>query len=950
MEHGWMPAVVPGTVLTNLVRNGTYHDPNIGATNLHIPDVYHAGRCFYTYWFSTNFSLPLNATAGQRARLTFRGINYSARVFVNGREVALAEPKGMFLRRRVDITEQLAAGHAGPQGLREALESQNATLAVLVAPPDNVGDVDMGGQGGDHLIARDVTALFTEGWDWMQPVRDRDTGIFDSVELKVTGPVALEDPHVAADQLTGLVPGSPAAASARLRTAVTLINAGSATLRGVLFASVAEAPHSGLREGAEPDAQQAGPPLLQWREDVVVPPGSTLHTLRPQLLASPRVWWPLHLGDQALYQLTLRLELEGGTASDSVAARFGVREIRSEIDPVLNGHVFHVNGQRVFIRGGNWIATDWMLRWSVARYRTEVRMHAEAGLNMIRIWGGAAVARDAFYVACDEAGVLVWQEFWIAGDTHGRGNTTNSPISNASWPLDHRLFVASAADTIRRLRNHACLALWCGGNEQVPAPDLNAVLRKLLPTAPGNWLDDTPSDGASSLLDNLQALDATRSYVPGSLWAGLANGRGNFTDGPYEIQEPERFFRPDFYNYSFNPELGSVGVPEADTMRIMFLDPGDAEPPSFHTLTGQDSADAEEVPNPAWVNHTFMPYGQPNRTRNDLKLHPYTRNQIWLYSQPGNLQEYCDAAQIVNYVQYRALLEGWASGMWLRYSGMVIWKTQNPWAGLRGQLYDWLLAQTGGFYGARAACETTHVQLNLHTLQAEVVNQALAAQRNLTMEVAAFAANVTAVPAQNATQGALNRAAATQRFTLAEAPPASVTNVSGWGWDPLAQPGASNATAAASGTVWFVFLWLRRADGSLLSRNAYWLPQRPDGDFRSLSAWGSAWPATVAATAASGVACGSSRCNATVSLNNTSPAVVAFWIKLALVDECGDGCAPTRVLPAFYSDNFLTLAPREVVAVALDWSAPLRNTTRLQVSGWNVGPQTLALQAAVAAQ
>ena len=56
--------------------------------------------------------------------------------------------------------------------------------------------------------------------------------------------------------------------------------------------------------------------------------------------------------------------------------------------------------------------------------------------------------------------------------------------------------------------------------------------------------------------------------------------------------------------------------------------------------------------------------------------------------------------------------------MWTRYSGMLIWKTANPWAGLRGQLYDWLLAQTGGLYGARAACEPLHVQLNLHTLQA----------------------------------------------------------------------------------------------------------------------------------------------------------------------------------------------------------------------------------------
>ncbi len=67
-------------VLTTLVSNGTFGDPNIGATNLHIPDVFHAGRCFYTYWFTTNFTLPANATAGgRRARLTFLGINYSAR-------------------------------------------------------------------------------------------------------------------------------------------------------------------------------------------------------------------------------------------------------------------------------------------------------------------------------------------------------------------------------------------------------------------------------------------------------------------------------------------------------------------------------------------------------------------------------------------------------------------------------------------------------------------------------------------------------------------------------------------------------------------------------------------------------------------------------------------------------------------------------------------------------
>lgn len=65
----------------------------------------------------------------------------------------------------------------------------------------------------------------------------------------------------------------------------------------------------------------------------------------------------------------------------------------------------------------------------------------------------------------------------------------------------------------------------------------------------------------------------------------------------------------------------------------------------------------------------------------------------------------------------RALLEGWSSLMWQRFSGVLIWKTQNPWAGLRGQLYDWLLAPTGGYYGVMLACEAVHVQLNLHSCQ-----------------------------------------------------------------------------------------------------------------------------------------------------------------------------------------------------------------------------------------
>ena len=67
--------------------------------------------------------------------------------------------------------------------------------------------------------------------------------------------------------------------------------------------------------------------------------------------------------------------------------------------------------------------------------------------------------------------------------------------------------------------------------------------------------------------DPSQYLDGTRVYIPGSLWDGFANGEGGFSDGPYEIQNPEAFFKNDFYSYGFNPEVGSVGIPVADTIR-----------------------------------------------------------------------------------------------------------------------------------------------------------------------------------------------------------------------------------------------------------------------------------------------------------------------------------------------------------------------------------------------
>ena len=221
----------------------------------------------------------------------------------------------------------------------------------------------------------------------------------------------------------------------------------------------------------------------------------------------------------------------------------------------------------------------------------------------------------------------MWQEFWITGDVDGRG----VPVSNPNGPLDHDLFLLCARDTVKLLRNHPSLALWVGGNEQVPPPDINAALKKDLELHPHfqtsseneKWMVDSSSESE----DPSQYLDGTRIYVQGSMWDGFANGKGDFSDGPYEIQYPENFFKDDFYKYGFNPEVGSVGMPVAATIRATMPSEGWEIPLVKKLPAGY----VEEVPNPIWDYHKYIPYSKPHKVQ----------SQIELYGSPKDLDDFC---------------------------------------------------------------------------------------------------------------------------------------------------------------------------------------------------------------------------------------------------------------------------------------------------------------------
>ncbi|KAF5740062.1 putative beta-mannosidase [Tripterygium wilfordii] len=687
----WMEAVVPGTVLGTLVKNKVVPDPFYGLENETIIDIADSGREHYTFWFFTTFQCKLSGN--QHLDLNFRAINYSAEVYLNGHRMVL--PRGMFRRHNLDVTDILH-----PDG-------QNF-LAVLVFPPDHPGTIPTeGGQGGDHEIGKDVATQYVEGWDWIAPIRDRNTGIWDEVSIAVTGPVKIIDPHLVSTLFddykrvylyatTELKNKSSWVASCSLNIQVT------AELEG----NICLVEH------------------LQTQH-LSVPPGAHVQYTFPELFFyKPNLWWPNGMGKQSLYNVTITVDVEGYGESDSWSHHFGFRKIESHIDRATGGRLFKVNGEPIFIRGGNWILSDGLLRLSDTRYRTDIKFHADMNLNMIRCWGGGLAERPEFYHYCDIYGLLVWQEFWITGDVDGRG----VPVSNPNGPLDHELFMLCARDTVKLLRNHASLALWVGGNEQIPPNDINMSLKNELKLHPdfmnANETENTMDNLSVTWVNPSQYLDGTRIYIQGSMWDGFANGKGDFTDGPYEIQYPESFFNDDFYRYGFNPEVGSVGMPVAATIRAT-MPPEGWQIPIFKKLP---NGYIEEIPNPIWTYHKYIPYSKPG------KVH----DQILLYGDPTDLDDFCLKAQLVNYIQYRALLEGWTSRMWKKFTGVLIWKTQNPWTGLRGQFYDHLLDQTAGFYGVRCAAEPIHIQLNLASYFIEVVNTTSEELSNVAIEVSVW--------------------------------------------------------------------------------------------------------------------------------------------------------------------------------------------------------------------
>lgn len=264
----------------------------------------------------------------------------------------------------------------------------------------------------------------------------------------------------------------------------------------------------------------AGQPTAAFVVAARVPPGPHRIAVRADAAVDDDDrWHPAHAGRPAGAVHELRTDVRiDGSVSDASTVRFGVRDADVRLEPDAPFEV-HVNGRRLYNRSLNHIPGVWVPELDEATLRRDVALAAEAGADSLG--PHAHVLPHRFYDACDDAGMLVFQDFPLnlAHDPDGAALFDGGPtMAEASLLL--------AAEAAYDLFNHPSVVYWCGHNE--PAyqlgqafrasdhPILVDLTRRMLGAPDEEALDDRR-------VELWRHVDPTRAAFP-------ASGLGRFRD------------------------------------------------------------------------------------------------------------------------------------------------------------------------------------------------------------------------------------------------------------------------------------------------------------------------------------------------------------------------------------------------------------------------------------
>ncbi|MEV5962810.1 glycoside hydrolase family 2 protein [Kribbella sp. NPDC051952] len=393
-------ATVPGEVHTDLLAAGEIPDPFDGDNESSVAWI---GRTSWSYRTSFDWT----ADGNDRQELVAEGLDTVATVTLNGREIG--RTANQHRSYRFDVTDVLVAGanelvieFAGPVTAAEAIRAKVGDWPHTNLHPYNE--------------LRKMASNF--GWDWGPDVAT--VGIWRPIRIESWSGVRIDSVRPLAS-----VDGS----------------------RGILDTHLALAWTASSSENTTVTVEVGG-----VTTELTVAAG-TENAVVSSVIPDVSLWWPRGHGEQPLYDVKISV-----ADQEEWTGRVGFRTVSMNVAPDNDGtpFVLSVNDKPIYVRGANWIPDDaFVTRLNAQTYRTSIQDAVDAGMNLLRVWGGGIYESDEFYDVCDELGILVWQDFLFACAAYSEDEPLRSEVE------------AEARQAVTRLSSHASLAVWNGNNENI---------------------------------------------------------------------------------------------------------------------------------------------------------------------------------------------------------------------------------------------------------------------------------------------------------------------------------------------------------------------------------------------------------------------------------------------------------------------------------------------------
>ena len=830
------------------------------------------------YWYRVEFKVP-PAARGRRLTLTFNGVNYKAHVWLNGKD--LGSFTGAFLRGTFDVTGLITSG-------------QNA-LAVRVSPSPHPGiaqeeSLSAGpGENGGVEVLDGPTFSASEGWDWIPGIRDRNTGIWQDVTLTASEAVQIGDLNV----VTTLP--RPDRSEADIEIDVPLVNSSKTPVAGTLTASFDD---------------------VKVTKNVSLAPGDNDVRLSAAEFAQlkvqhPRLWWPNGYGDPTLHTLRTSFTI-GGKISSTRQIQFGMREISYELSLLDSaGHLRRVE----------------VLPSRTYDQALPLIDHSHAGIRRIDDLTPNLPAPGILTTADEtphtwvqtlepgagtSASVRTVQGGWPGTDLVLKVNGVRIAARGGNWGMDDMMKRVGTArlEPYFRLHRDAHVNIirnWMGQNTEESFYALADKYGLMVwndfweSTENYNLEDQDPALFLNNARDTVLRFRHHPSIV---VWCGRNEGvpQAPINQGLAELVRtldhtryytgssnqvnlrgsgPYFWHAPDTYfriNRGFSVELGIPSVPTLESLESFIPEP-DRWPISD-----------------TWAYHDW------HQTQGG-RVGPFLDAMDTEFGAPTGFEDFVRKAQMLDYVGHRAIFEGMAAHLWQPSSGRMIWMTQPAWPSMMWNFLSWDYDTQSSFYATMKALEPIHAQLNLSNGDVDLINLGDARSFKVRARVLSLD-NKTLSDQTTAIDAAGNDRTPAGRLDLAR---------------------------LADGHAIFVVLNVTDTAGNAISNNFYWWAEK-EATQRELD---SLPQTTVTASATTSAANGEQQ--ATVRLANAGkdPAVM---VKLTL-EEAGTG---KRILPAYYSDNYISLLPGEQRTVTVAYPAGALKAA-IALRGWNVASQTVAI-------